>query len=182
MHSAFGNDLCVRGGFASHRRAIFSEFKASGTTRHTEKFCGFEYLSHTMMQTIPVQTGARQQLVLITAEVQQAVAASGVQEGLCVLFCPHTTAALTINSYLDAATALDMQDEIDRLVPTRTNFKHIFDTPGDAAGHIKSSLTGIQLTLIVHEGRALLGDSQGIFFWEFDGPRKRKVHVKVVAG
>lgn len=142
----------------------------------------FEYLSCTMLQTIPVQTGARQQLVLITAEVQQAVAASGVQEGVCVLFCPHTTAALTINSYLDAATALDMQDEIDRLVPTRTNFKHIFDTPGDAAGHIKSSLTGIQLTLIVHEGRALLGDSQGIFFWEFDGPRKRKVHVKVAAG
>lgn len=78
------------------------------------------YLPPTMLQTIPVQTGARQQLVLITAEVQQAVAASGVREGLCVLFCPHTTAALTINSYLDAATALDMQDEIDRLVPTRT--------------------------------------------------------------
>ena len=135
-----------------------------------------------MFMTIPVQTNARQELCLITEPVQQAIAASGIGEGLCVLFCPHTTASLTINSYLDKDTAVDMQDEIDRLVPTRTNFKHIFDTPGDAAGHIKSSLTGIQLTLIVHEGRAVIGESQGIFFWEFDGPRKRRVHVKVVAG
>ncbi len=135
-----------------------------------------------MFTTLSVQTNARQELCLITEPVQQAIAASGVGEGVCVLFCPHTTAALTINSYLDKDTAVDMQDEIDRLVPTRTNFKHIFDTPGDAAGHIKSSLTGIQLTLIVHEGKAVIGESQGIFFWEFDGPRKRRVHVKVVAG
>ncbi len=135
-----------------------------------------------MFTTLPVQTNARQELCLITAAVQEAIAVSGVQEGVCVLFCPHTTAALTINSYLDKDTAADLQDEIDRLVPTRTNFKHIFDTPGDAAGHIKSSLTGIQLTLIVHEGRAVIGESQGIFFWEFDGPRKRRVHVKVMAG
>ncbi len=135
-----------------------------------------------MFTTIPVQTNARQELCLITTAVQEAIAASGVREGLCVLFCPHTTAALTINSYLDKDTAVDLQDEIDRLVPTRTNFKHIFDTPGDAAGHIKSSLTGIALTLIVHEGAALIGESQGIFFWEFDGPRKRRVHVKVMAG
>ncbi len=135
-----------------------------------------------MFTTISVQTNARQELRLITAAVQEAIAASGAQEGLCVLFCPHTTAALTINSYLDKDTAVDLQDEIDRLVPTRTNFKHIFDTPGDAAGHIKSSLTGIQLTLIVHEGKAIIGESQGIFFWEFDGPRKRRVHVKVVTG
>lgn len=135
-----------------------------------------------MFTTVPVQSNARQELCLITAAVQEAIAASGVQEGVCVLFCPHTTAALTINSYLDKDTAADLQDEIDRLVPTRTNFKHIFDTPGDAAGHIKSSLTGIQLMLIVHEGRAVIGESQGIFFWEFDGPRKRRVHVKVMAG
>jgi len=135
-----------------------------------------------MFTTIPVQTNARQELCLITNAVQEAIVASGVREGLCVLFCPHTTAALTINSYLDKDTAVDLQDEIDRLVPTRTNFKHIFDTPGDAAGHIKSSLTGIELTLIVHAGAALIGESQGIFFWEFDGPRKRRVHVKVMAG
>jgi secondary thiamine-phosphate synthase enzyme len=140
------------------------------------------YRSEAMFITIPVQTNARQELCLITDAVQQAIVASGVAEGLCVLFCPHTTAALTVNSYLDKDTAADLQDEIDRLVPTRTNFKHIFDTPGDAAGHIKSSLTGIQLILIVHEGRAVIGESQGIFFWEFDGPRKRRVHIKVVAG
>jgi secondary thiamine-phosphate synthase enzyme len=135
-----------------------------------------------MFSTIPVQTQARQELCLITDAVKQAVAESGIRDGLCVLFCPHTTAALTINSYLDKDTAVDLQDEIDRLVPTRTNFKHIFDTPGDAAGHIKSSLTGIQLTLIVHDGALVIGESQGIFFWEFDGPRKRRVHVKIMAG
>ena len=65
-------------------------------------------------------------------------------------------------------------------VPTRTDFKHIFDTPSDAAGHIKASLVGNQHTLIIHEGKAVLGHSQGIFFWEYDGPRKRQLHLKIV--
>lgn len=135
-----------------------------------------------MYQVLSVTTNARQELCLITAAVQQAIKESGVQEGICVLFCQHTTAGLTLNSYLDPATLADLQDEIDRLVPTRTNFKHIFDTPGDAAGHIKATLVGCQLTLIIHQGQALLGDSQGIFFWEYDGPRQRRVHMKFMTG
>jgi secondary thiamine-phosphate synthase enzyme len=76
---------------------------------------------------------------------------------------------------------MDLQSEIDRLVPTRTDFQHIFDTPSDAAGHIKSSLIGNQITLIVEQGKALLGSSQGIFLWEYDGPRQRQVLCKVIA-
>ncbi|MEM7343789.1 MAG: secondary thiamine-phosphate synthase enzyme YjbQ [Chloroflexota bacterium] len=135
-----------------------------------------------MFTAIDVKTTKRQELYLVTDEVQQAIAESGVKEGICLVFCQHTTAGVTLNSYLDPATAADLQDEIDRLVPTRTDFKHIFDTPSDAAGHIKASLVGSHLTLIVHEGKALLGHSQGIFFWEYDGPRNRKLHLKIIEG
>lgn len=135
-----------------------------------------------MLKEIPIETQERQALVLVTDQVQQAIAESGVQSGICILFSPHTTAGLTINSYLDPATAKDLQFEIDRLVPTRIDFVHIFDTPSDAAGHIKSSLIGNQLTLIIQDGKAILGGSQGIFFWEYDGPRKRKVIAKIIEG
>lgn len=135
-----------------------------------------------MLKELPVITQERQELYLITAQVQQAVTESGVQQGICVLFSPHTTAGLTINSYLDPTTGKDLQFEINRLVPTRLDFIHIVDTPSDAAGHIKSSLIGNQLTLIIQDGKVMLGSSQGIFFWEYDGPRKRKVWLKIIEG
>jgi secondary thiamine-phosphate synthase enzyme len=132
--------------------------------------------------TVDVRTEQRQELRLITGPVQAAIAGSGIKEGICLIYCPHTTAALTANSYLDPATLADLQNEIDRLVPTRVDFRHIFDTPSDAAGHIKASLIGNQLALIIHEGRAVLGESQGIFFWEYDGPRSRRIYLKLIAG
>jgi secondary thiamine-phosphate synthase enzyme len=135
-----------------------------------------------MFITIDVPTQQRQQLCLVTDSIQQAIAESGIEAGICLIYCSHTTAGLTINSYLDPATIADLQDEIDRLVPTRTNFKHIFDTPSDAAGHIKASLIGNQLLLIIHEGQAVLGPSQGVFFWEYDGPRSRRLYLKIIAG
>ena len=135
-----------------------------------------------MLKEFPVITQERQDLYLITEQVQQAITESGVKQGICVLFSPHTTAGLTINSYLDPATGKDLQFEIDRLVPTRLDFIHIVDTPSDAAGHIKSSLIGNQLTLIIQDSKVVLGSSQGIFFWEYDGPRKRKVLVKIIEG
>ncbi len=134
-----------------------------------------------MFETLSLETPERQALVLITDEVRRVVRESGVTEGVCVVFCPHTTAGLTINSALDPATAQDLRHELDRLVPTRVDFIHIFDTPSDAAGHIKATLVGPQLTLIVHDGTLVLGSAQGIFLCEFDGPRRRQVHVKVVA-
>jgi len=132
-------------------------------------------------QTLSLETPERQALVLITDAVRRVVRESGVTEGLCVVFCPHTTAALTINSALDPATAQDLRHELDRLVPTRVDFIHTFDTPSDAAGHIKATLVGPQLTLIVHDGNLVLGSAQGVFLCEFDGPRRRQIHVKVVA-
>jgi len=134
-----------------------------------------------MFETLSLETPERQALVLITDEVRRVIRESGVAEGVCIVFCPHTTAGLTINSALDPATAQDLRHELDRLVPTRVDFIHIFDTPSDAAGHIKATLVVPQLTLIVHDGSLLLGSAQGVFLCEFDGPRHRQVHVKVVA-
>ncbi len=134
-----------------------------------------------MFQTINIETSGRQMLVLISDEVRRVVRESGHAEGLCVIFCPHSTAGLTINSYLDPDTALDLRHELDRLVPTRVDFIHTVDTPSDAAGHVKATLVGSQLTLIVHDGNPVLGSSQGLFFCEFDGPRRRQVYVKVLA-
>jgi secondary thiamine-phosphate synthase enzyme len=135
-----------------------------------------------MLYNLKIQTKERQELQVITEQLQGVIQSAGIRDGICYLYCPHTTAALTINSYLDPATALDLCHEIDRLVPTRTDFHHIVDTPSDASGHIKASLIGGQLFIIIHDGHLLLGESQGLFFWEFDGPRNRQVHVKLMAG
>ncbi len=134
-----------------------------------------------MFQKLNLKTTKRQELVVITDQVQQVITDSEVKSGVCVLFCPHTTAGLTINSYLDPATAMDLVNEIDRLIPTRTDFVHIFDTPSDAAGHIKASLISGQYTIIIDQGKLQIGGSQGIMFWEFDGPRNRQVFVKIIA-
>jgi secondary thiamine-phosphate synthase enzyme len=134
-----------------------------------------------MIKKLAVQTGPGDGLVNITAEVKAAVQESGVQEGICVLFVPHTTAALTVNSGMDANTVKDVLADVRRLVPTRADFNHIFDTPADAAGHIKAVLVGGSQTLIVTDGELLLGHSQSIFFYEFDGPRRRQVVIRVLA-
>jgi len=118
----------------------------------------------------------------ITATVREAVAASGVRDGLCVVFVPHTTAGVSISSFWDPKGLEDVHDDINRLVPTRIDFKHQFDTPQDAAGHVKSVLVGVSLTLIIAEGQPLLGHSQGVFFNEFDGPRLRQFFVKCSDG
>lgn len=118
----------------------------------------------------------------MSGEVREVVASSGVKEGLCLIFCPHSTAGLVVNSYLDPLTPKDITAEIDRLVPTRVDFFHTVDTPSDAAAHVKAGLVGIQQLLIVHDGKLLLGHSQGILFAEFDGPRDREMYVKVIEG
>lgn len=117
----------------------------------------------------------------LTEQIQAIVAESGVQEGICVIHVPHTTAGVTITSKWDETDFTDIKTEMRRIVPTRVDFAHQFDTPEDAAGHIKSILIGANMTLIVHEGKLLLGSSQGIFFLEFDGPRSRKCQIKVIA-
>ncbi|HBH13795.1 MAG TPA: secondary thiamine-phosphate synthase enzyme [Clostridiales bacterium] len=134
-----------------------------------------------MFIKLDLRTNERQELMVITDLVKSVISEKKLENGLCFLFCPHTTAGLTINSYLDPATAKDLINEVDRLVPTRTDFVHVFDTPSDAAGHIKSSLVGGQLGLILENGEFMLGSSQGIFFWEFDGPRNRQIYLKFIS-
>lgn len=118
-------------------------------------------------------------VVSLTDDIKSFVANSGVQSGTCTIFTPHTTAGLTITSFWDPAGFEDLQDEVCKLVPTRIDFKHQFDTPQDAAGHVKSSLIGVTIPLIIHDGKLLLGHSQGIYFMEFDGPRNREYFVKI---
>ena len=132
-----------------------------------------------MLKNIDLQTGKGESLVDITAQVRAIVGESGVKDGVCVLFVPHTTAAITINSALDPATPNDIIDELSRLVPKRVDFQHQYDTPADAAGHIKAALIGHSVSLIIDQGKLLLGGSQSILFYEFDGPRTRRVQVKI---
>lgn len=117
----------------------------------------------------------------ITEAVRAYANESGITEGTCVVYTAHTTAGICVTSKMDPDGFDDLRDEIKRLIPTRIDFKHQFDTPSDAAGHIKSSLIGVTMTFIITEGKLLLGGSQGIYFLEFDGPRKRSYYVKVIA-
>ena len=132
-----------------------------------------------MLKKFKIETTDRD-VVSLTADIKEFVEGSSVQEGVCVVCTTHTTAALTITSFWDPNGFLDLQDEICRLIPTRIDFKHQHDTPTDAAGHVKSTLIGVDLPLIIHDGKLLLGSSQGLYFLEFDGPRKRSFYVQVM--
>lgn len=129
------------------------------------------------MIQIQIRTSARQSFEDITQQVQKAVSESGVQEGLCHLFCPHTTAGLTVNENWDPSVQHDMGLVLDELVPQRRDFRH---SEGNSPAHVKASLVGASQTLFVAKGRLVLGSWQGIYLAEFDGPRTRKVLVKVV--
>jgi secondary thiamine-phosphate synthase enzyme len=129
------------------------------------------------MRTLHVKTQLRTQLVDITTEVQKAVAASGVREGTCFVYSPHTTAGITINEHADPDVARDAGGAFDRLVPMAGPYRH---AEGNSDSHVKTMLTGVSQILFVIEGKLALGRWQGIFLAEFDGPRERTVRVKVV--
>ncbi len=116
----------------------------------------------------------------ITDDIRKAIVESGVGEGIAVVSLPHTTASLGIISFPDPLGLIDVMDEVARLVPTRVDFKHQHDTPQDAAGHVKSTIIGTTMSLIVTNGGPLLGHSQKVYFMEHDGPRQRQFHVQVV--
>jgi len=132
-----------------------------------------------MLQSFPLAT-VRNGLIDITASVQEAVARSGISDGLLLVSVPHSTASITVVSPWDVLGLEDVHDEIVRLIPTRIDFKHQYDTPQDAAGHVKAAIVGHARSFFIDNGRVGLGHSQKIYFWEFDGPRKRTVEVKVV--
>jgi secondary thiamine-phosphate synthase enzyme len=134
-----------------------------------------------MLTKIELHTPAGENILNITRQVEDVIQEIGVGEGICVLLIPHTTAGLTLNSGLDPNTLQDIVEEYRRLVPTRVDFNHTYDTPADAAGHIKSVLMGGNLSLIITNGKLMLGHSQSILFCEFDGPRKRQVWLRVLS-
>ena len=131
------------------------------------------------MKAIPlnVKTTKHTQMLDITHLIQKAVTESGIRDGLCIVFVPHTTAAVTINENADPDVVRDLTTEINKIVPWEDGYHHM---EGNSAAHLKSSMIGFSEQIIVEEGRLLLGTWQGIYFCEYDGPRNRKVYVKVI--
>lgn len=131
------------------------------------------------MQKISIRTSKRIDLVDITDEIQNAVNKSKVRDGVCFLFCPHTTAGLTINENADPSVKRDIINTLNKLVPEGSGYAH---TEGNADSHVKSSLFGSSLTIFIQGGQLKLGTWQGIYFCEGDGPRSREVWIKTVEG
>ncbi|MEW6173517.1 MAG: secondary thiamine-phosphate synthase enzyme YjbQ [Bacillota bacterium] len=131
-----------------------------------------------MIVTIEVSTRKQQEFVDISDSIQAAVQASGILEGVAFIYCPHTTAGLCINENYDPTVPEDILGKLEELVPVRGSYRH---SEGNAAAHIKSCLAGVSHSLPVSEGRLKLGAWQGVFFCEFDGPRRRKVLVRILA-
>lgn len=128
------------------------------------------------MKTLSVSTHSRTQFVDITAEVQGAVSALGVDDGVITVFVPHTTAGITINENADPNVMTDMDAALDRTVPWSAGYRH---GEGNAAAHVKASMMGSSVQVVVDGSRLCLGTWQGIYFCEFDGPRTRRVYVGV---
>lgn len=130
-----------------------------------------------MIRTLQVKSSKRTECIDVTPRIQESVQKSGVREGACHIFVHHTTAAVTINENADPSVMEDMIMELNRVVSFEDRYHHL---EGNSAAHIKSSLIGCSKTVWVESGKLVLGTWQGIFFCEFDGPRSRKVYVKVV--
>ena len=129
------------------------------------------------MKKIIIQTHSKTDLLDITNEVAKQVKESKIKDGICTLFAPHTTAALTVNENADPSVREDILSELNRLVPFNGRYRH---TEGNAAAHIKSSMVGCSKSIIIENGHLLLGTWQGIYFCEFDGPRQREVWIKIM--
>ena len=114
----------------------------------------------------------------ITSQVQEVVSYSVIADGVCYLFVPHTTAGIIINEHADPSVAVDISEQLNRMVPQRGDYRHL---EGNASAHIKASVVGSFQMLLIESGRLLLGTWQGLFFCEFDGPRQRTVLVKLIA-
>jgi secondary thiamine-phosphate synthase enzyme len=130
------------------------------------------------MQTLRVKTGRRTQLVDVTAAVERVVKEAGVVNGVCYVYVPHTTAGVTINEHADPDVASDLEGVFDRLVPHVGPYRH---SEGNTDSHAKAVMVGASQVIFVEEGKLVLGRWQGVFLCEFDGPRERKIFVKVEA-
>jgi len=132
-----------------------------------------------MLDTIEIRSSKRIELIEITDRVNNIIAGSKIKEGICFLNVPHTTAGITINENADSSVVYDILTRTNQLIPPDNNYTHL---EGNADSHIKSSLFGQALSVIIKNNSVLLGTWQGIFFCEFDGPRNRKIYVKILSG
>ncbi|RLE40857.1 YjbQ family protein [Candidatus Woesearchaeota archaeon] len=130
-----------------------------------------------MIHEISISTKRKTEFIDITSEVNDIVKKENVQEGVCVIFCPHTTAGLVINENADLSVRKDIISSLQRLIPEDEVYSHL---EGNSPAHIKSSILGNSLTVFIENKRLKLGTWQGIFFCEFDGPRNRKIWVKIL--
>jgi secondary thiamine-phosphate synthase enzyme len=130
-----------------------------------------------MLTQFEVKTKEQTQFINITQQVKKAVRESGVREGICLVYVPHTTAGVTINEAADPAVVQDIIVSLGKLIPFRDGYTHF---EGNSAAHIKSSLTGSGVQIPIAQGDLFLGTWQGIFFCEYDGPRTRRVCVQTV--
>ena len=127
-----------------------------------------------MPTNINVKTRSRIEMVDITSLVQKEISKSKTSDGLCLVYVPHTTAGITINEWADPAVCKDIMDKLNELVPANAGYRHM---EGNADSHIKASLMGSSVYVMVENGRMVLGTWQKIFFCEFDGPRSRRVYL-----
>ena len=130
-----------------------------------------------MLFAYTLNTGGRETLHDITGDVRQAIAQSKCQNGLCVVYCPHTTAGITINENADSDVRHDLLHGLAQAFPDRKEFRH---GEGNSDAHLKASVLGSSVTVIIQERKLLLGTWQGIYFCEFDGPRTRQFYVKIL--
>ncbi|MBO6133775.1 MAG: YjbQ family protein [Lachnospiraceae bacterium] len=126
---------------------------------------------------ISVRTSSHTEMIDITRKVQEAVSRSGVKDGICVVFVPHTTAAVTINENADPDVQTDFMKEINKIVPWEDGYRHM---EGNSAAHLKASMMGFSETIIISNGALLLGTWQGVYFLEYDGARNRRVYIKIL--
>jgi secondary thiamine-phosphate synthase enzyme len=126
---------------------------------------------------LSVKTRERTELVDITADINRLVHQSGVDQGLCMLYVPHTTAAVTINESADPSVKSDILTILNRIIPWEANYRHL---EGNSAAHIKTTLVGSSELIAVENNQLVLGTWQGVFFCEFDGPRNRRLHVRIM--
>ncbi len=131
-----------------------------------------------MFSQLSVHTNGRTEFIDITHKIQNAVNESKIKSGVCQIYVPHTTAGITINENADPSVVRDIQMELNKVIPFDDNYHHL---EGNAAAHIKASVIGASTSVIIEDGRVCLGTWQGVYFCEFDGPRHRKVWLKILA-
>lgn len=129
------------------------------------------------MEIVRVKTARRMQLVDVTSDVERTVEKAGVTSGVCYVYVPHTTAGVMINEHFDPDVATDLEGVFDRLVPRSGPYRH---AEGNSDSHARAALTGTSAVIFVEEGKLVLGQWQRVFFCEFDGPRERKMWVKIL--